>query len=146
MTALPVAAAAAELGVSERQLRRWLRDGAPQARRGGRGRGRAALVDPAAIDAWRRQGEAEAALRALAGEVPELVASAVFEAHRMTEGPHKRALAGALSAAWYLATLALLERLGAAGELVEPEKIIRLRQIFGHSCSVGRNSPDCFED
>lgn len=53
MTGLPIDKAAAELQVSIPTLRRWLRAGCPQAARGRRGRGHRALVDPAAVLAWR---------------------------------------------------------------------------------------------
>src|SRR5690606_32463639 len=85
MTALPIPAAAAQLGVSTPTLKRWLRQGAPVARRGRRGRGCRTLIDPEAIRAWRRAQDAdhaqvEAVLRALAGRIPELLADAAEEA------------------------------------------------------------------
>lgn len=135
---MPVAAAAAVLGVSERQLRRWLRAGCPVARRGGRGRGRAALVDPAAVSAWRRRSSAEDVLLVLAGEIPELAAAAVAESFRLVEGPHKTACAGPMAGSWYLVCTAILDRLRADAPAVPelratPEKILRLRQIFRDS-------------
>lgn len=138
MTAVPLPAAARDLGVSVPTLRRWLRQGAPQARRGRRGRGGYALVDPRALAAWRASGKAsdDAAIIALASEVPELVADAVADAFRQTEGPHKRACAGTLAATWYVVTVALMDRLRRdVPELRDPDTVPReidhLRSIFG---------------
>ena len=47
--ALPMDAAAEQLGTTRRTLERWIREGAPVVRRGARGRGRRTLVNPAAI-------------------------------------------------------------------------------------------------
>lgn len=136
MTALPLPAAARALSVSEATLRRWIRRGAPQARRGRRGRGHACLIDVAAITAWRGHHGPSPGLRVFASEIPELVAAAVDECFRAITGPHKRASAGVLAATWYVVTVRLLDRLHAdlpglqdVGEL--PEMIQRLRQI-GH--------------
>lgn len=134
MTALPLPAAARALGVSERQLRRFLRDGAPVARRGGRGRGRATLIDVEAVRAWRARPDDR--LRQFAGEVPELVAEAAEEAFQLVEGPQKRAAAGILAGAWYVTTTRLLGRLrGDLPDLQDPSAIPppieRLREIAG---------------
>ena len=94
--AAPFRQAAQELQVHPATLRRWLREGAPQVRRGRRGKGGAALIDVAAIRAWRGQGAASATTipaRVLAAEVPELLASAICEVFHAIEGPHKRACA-----------------------------------------------------
>ena len=140
MTAVPLPAAAAELCVSVPTLRRWLRQGAPQARRGWRGRGGDALVDPAAISAWRGSHAAvdHADLEVLAGELPELVAAAVADAFQRVEGPHKRLVAGVLAGAWYVITTALLDRLRRdVPHLRDPDalprEIDRLRSICGGS-------------
>lgn len=143
--ALPVPEAAEALGVAESTLRRWLREGAPQARRGRRGRGRAALVDVQAVRAWRRAEGGEDALRALAGEIPELLAGAMHQAFTLSDGPHKKALAGALAGAWYLAATAVTDRLRRdVSELPEvatvPEKIAALRSIFRDSARVKADS------
>lgn len=137
MTAVPVHLAALELGVSVPTLRRWLRQGCPVARRGRRGRGGRALVDPRAVRAWRGSSEAceLAGLEVLAAEVPELVAGAVAEAFRQCDGPHKRATAGALAGAWYLVTVALFDRLrrdvpALADPATVPREIDHLRSIF----------------
>ena len=135
MPALPLPAAAVELGISEPTLRRWLRQGAPVTRQGGRGRGRAALVDPAAVDRWRTPGKAagiDAAI--LAAELPELLAAAVWQTFLLIDGPHKRPCANELAAAWYGMTTAALDRLrehdATLPELSAlPEAIDRLQKI-----------------
>ena len=129
LAAVTVAEAAAELGVSERQLRRWLRAGCPVARRGRRGRGGAALLDVDAVQAWRRQATAEDALATLAGAVPELVADAVHASFLEAEGVRKSALAGVLCAVWYRVAASLLDQLGADAPAEVPHKIARLRHI-----------------
>lgn len=137
MTALPLPQAAAELRVSPRTLRRWLRQGAPTVARGRRGRGGRALVDPRAIAAWRLSCEAveHADLEVFAAELPELVADAMLEAFREVDGPHKRAAAGVLAGAWYVVTVRALDRLRRdVPELRDPEvlpaQIGHLRTIY----------------
>lgn len=56
MSGVPIAQAAQALDVSSITLRRWIAQGCPVARRGGRGRGRATLVDVQAVRAWREGG------------------------------------------------------------------------------------------
>lgn len=136
---LPIAAAAAAAGVSAPTLRRWIAAGAPVARRGRRGRGGAALIDVAAIEAWRGTGASTDALRAFAGEVPQLVADAVDETFRELVGPHKRSSAGPLAACWFQVASALLDRLRRdAPEIPElsaiPERIEQL-QLIAHEMS-----------
>jgi hypothetical protein len=133
-----VTAAAHSLGISVPTLRRWLRQGAPQARRGRRGRGGDALVDPAAVRAWRASCAVveHADLEVLAGELPELVGRAVAEAFAAVEGPHKRAAAGVLAGAWYVVTTKLLDRLRRdvprlRDPDVVPAQIDHLRAIYG---------------
>ena len=53
MTAVPLRAAALELGKSEATLRRWIAEGAPTARPGEVGRGRGALVCVQDLKNWR---------------------------------------------------------------------------------------------
>jgi hypothetical protein len=140
MTAVPLPVAARVLGIAPRTLTRWLAAGAPAARPGRRGRGGRALVDPAAISAWRAGSAATAPLEltVFAAEVPNIVAAAVLEAYRRIEGPHKRATAGALAGTWYVVTIALLDRL--RHEMPElrdpetiPEQIGQLRAIYSGS-------------
>lgn len=136
---LPVQDAARALGVTVRTLRRDLAAGAPVVRRGGRGRGRAALVDVAAIEAWRRCRSQAAAtddvLRVIAAEIPEILAAACHTAFVTIDGPHKRQAAGILAGAWYLASVAVLDHLRRIDPTLPdvtavPEKIDRLRRIF----------------
>lgn len=134
MSGLPIAAAAEELGISPSTLRRWITSsGAPVVRRGRQGRGNATLVDIEAMRIWREGGEAAICLE-LAAAVPDLIAAAMDEALRLSDGPHKIALAGALAGGWYLAATAVVdylrERCGAVGELTAiPSEIQRLRKI-----------------
>lgn len=137
MAAVPLPQAADALGISVPTLRRWLRRGAPQARRGRRGRGGRALVDVAAVEAWRGSGAAveHADLTVFASELPELVAAAVFDSFQHVEGSHKRATAGTLAGAWYLVTVALLDRLRRDVPTlrdpdVVPAQIDHLRSIY----------------
>lgn len=137
--AVDLAVAARELGVAPETVRRWVAAGAPAARRGARGRGRRTLVDPAALAAWRRSCAAEGSNRELdahrlAADLPNAIADAVDAAFRLAEGPHKRASAGLLAAAWFLSSTAVLDRLrelepDVAELAVLPEKIRHLRGI-----------------
>ncbi|MEQ9002337.1 MAG: hypothetical protein RIE74_02110 [Pseudomonadales bacterium] len=133
----PVPEAAAELGIAPGTLKRWIAEGAPAARRGGRGRGNATLVDVAAVAAWRRGQGGEDALIALAGELPELLADGAYEAFKLADGPHKRALAGSLTAAWSLMLQAVLDRVSPNQARDSPEKIKRLYAVFQGFVSVG---------
>jgi excisionase family DNA binding protein len=108
---LPVREAADALGVGNSTLRRWIASGAPVARMGRRGRGTPTLIDLDAMRAWRRQNGVGDALRAFAGRIPELVAAAIYEAHRHCGGPHKRAVIAELPGVWDSVTAALLEAL-----------------------------------
>ncbi|GGX89991.1 hypothetical protein GCM10007160_16780 [Litchfieldella qijiaojingensis] len=123
--------AAHALGVSESTLRRWIAAGAPVARRGGRGRGNVTLVDPDAVIAWLNECDATEAMRAFAGQVPELVAGAIWESFRLAEGPHKRGVAELLVTLWYLASTEIMEAAGADAPEAWPEAIERLRKIAG---------------
>lgn len=132
MSARPVPEAARALGVSSSTLRRWMQAGAPVARRGRRGRGCRALVDPAAVQAWREAetGNADAALRELAGRLPELIGDAMAEAFRMAD---KRNGAWVAVAGWQLAVGALFDHLAehvpGLPDPVVPEQIELLRKI-----------------
>jgi hypothetical protein len=72
--------------------------------------------------------------RVLASVLPERIAQVLAEAHREIDGPHKRAAAAVLAAAWYCVTVAILDELRlhdpAIPELdVLPDAIQRLRKI-----------------
>lgn len=136
--AVSIPDAAAALDVSEATLRRWIAAGAPQARRGGRGRGRAALVDPHAVAAWHRAQGPQArpmdTLETLAADLPDVLAQAAWAAFMECDGPQRRQLAGVLAAAWYLAACAVADRIRRdAPDIADPEHlpepIERLRKI-----------------
>ena len=132
MAVMPIDQAAAELSVSVPTLRRWLRDGAPVARSGRRGRGCRTLLDVEAVRAWRRAEGGSDALLAFAARVPELLAVAAATAHR--NAPDKRDGAWCLCAAWQLAVGLILDAIRADGAHVPdpesiPEAIERLRKI-----------------
>lgn len=129
----PIEDAARELGVSVSTLRRWIGAGAPVARCGGQGRGRAALVDPAAVRAWLDRCDAEQALVALAGRIPELLAEAAEEA--FVACPDKRGAGWALCFQWQLASAKLLDALredapGVPELEVVPESIEKIRKLI----------------
>ena len=135
---IPLVAAAQSLGKSPATLRRWVRAGAPVARHGGRGRGRAALFDPLALVAWHRgrsdQSQPNDALRVFAAEVPEMLARSVWLSFCDAIGPHKRACAPLLSAVWYNCATGVLDRMRAnCSDIPElttiPELIERLNKI-----------------
>lgn len=138
--AVPIAEAARIAGVSPRTLRRWIRAGAPVARRGGRGRGRVTLVCPAAVAAWRRaqRGQTDPGdlLRVLAADLPELLACAVVEAFRAAEGPSKVATAWPLADAWYRCTQALLERLRA--DCLDVPDLAAVPEPISYLVKIGR--------
>ena len=92
MTALPIPACAAELGLTAKQLRYMIGQGAPVVRRGQRGAGNATLLEPAAVREWmvsHGDHSAEIERRRLALAVIENVAAALVECCRADSGPHK---------------------------------------------------------
>jgi hypothetical protein len=114
--ALTVTACAARLGLSQRQLRYAIAQGAPIVRRGRKGRGDSAtLVDPQALSDWlaaeRDRGE-EAPRRKLAAELIHAVADTTVLQFRMESGPHKAALLTSLIANFYATAGAIREQLG----------------------------------
>ncbi len=127
---LPLAEAARELDVSEATLRRWLTQGAPVASRGRRGRGRAHLIDPTAVRAWRAASDHDARLIEFAGALPELIGRAMADAFRLHPDKRQRAaLAWLACAGWQLATESLADQLGHPGPDAIPPEIERLRKI-----------------
>ena len=93
---LPLAACAVALGLTVRQLRYAVRQGAPVARRGHKGRGGATLVVPAAISAWMQERGDYTAVQArwkIAREIERTLAESLVLLVRNEDGPHKRALA-----------------------------------------------------
>ncbi len=136
---LGVTEAAAQLGVSVRELRRWLAAGAPQAVRGRRGRSGRARIDVQAVAAWRASMRGEAVhaphtLQLVAADVPEILALAIGRVFRSVEGPHKRAVAAVLAGAWYECATAMRDRIARdVPDVPEinavPPEIGRLRHI-----------------
>jgi hypothetical protein len=128
---VPIAIAAARLGVSEKTLRNWLGAGAPQAVRGGRGRGRKAMLDSNAIKAWRaaRNGSGgetnTAALEVIAAEVPDILATALWDAFLFVESTtiSRRTLAGVLLVAGTKAAIDIRTRIARHAPTVVPEHI-----------------------
>ena len=95
-TAVTLSACAAELGLTVRQLRYAVRQGAPVAHRGRKGRGGATLVEPAAISAWMQERGDYSAVQArwrIAREFERNLAESLVLLVRNEDGPHKRALA-----------------------------------------------------
>lgn len=132
--ALTIPDAARALGVSVSSMRRMVENGAPVARRGGRGRGRATLIDLAALRAWQRPSGRLVAPVVLARTLPTAISAALATAYRDLDRNDKRALAGIFAAAWYVATCAALDELRALDPAVPelddvPEEIARLRKI-----------------
>jgi hypothetical protein len=132
---LDLDAAARALAISRRTLRRWIRAGAPTVARGGRGRGRRVLLDPAAVRAWRASCAAPATPPAavLALRLFARTADAIAEAHRMADGPEKRRAGAWMAAAWYAAACAVADELrdvdpDVRDPQVIPEAIARLRK------------------
>jgi hypothetical protein len=96
------------------------------------------LIDVEAVLAWRRSRDAVVAADALlilSAEIPELIATALYDAHTLADGAHKKDFAGALAGAWYVVTTALLDRLRKDSANIPdvtatPEKITKLCRIF----------------
>lgn len=134
MTAVPLAAAAAELGVRVGTLRRWTRQGCPVVQRGSRGRGHALLLDVETVRTWSGAAGRDALVLEVAAEIPSLLATAAAESLQRASGVDKRALAGILVGSWYLATIAIVDRLRELNPAIPepdtlPAEIERLRKI-----------------
>ncbi len=131
---MTIDAAAQALGVRSGTVRRWVREGCPTVCPGRRGRGHALLVDVEAVRTWRGADVGDALVLELAAALPEVLAGAAAEAHRLTDGPCKTAAAGVLAGAWYLSVSAALDllrqRCASVGEVRSlPEQIQRLQKI-----------------
>lgn len=113
---VPIDIAADQLGVGVVTVRRMLRAGAPQARRGRKGRGGQALLDVNAIAAWQASrngsGDHVAALEAFAAQMPEVVADEIWRVFLLCRDkpPDRRTLPGAFAALWYAISKALRDR------------------------------------
>jgi len=134
MSALPLRAAAQELGIAPGTLKRHVRNGCPTATRGHRGRGHATMVDVDQVRQWLGADARDALAMEVAAAVPGLLALAADEALRRAGGLSKRALAGILAAHWYTSTNAILDRLRATAPTVRelealPPEIERMLKI-----------------
>ena len=114
--------AARELGISVPTLKRWRKLGCPCVP-GRRGRGHAALYDPAAIKTWRAAHGREALALELGFALPGVLADAVFSAWCELEGSSKRAQAVTMVHDWYACSAATRERLQ-----VENPSVLRCHQ------------------
>jgi phage terminase Nu1 subunit (DNA packaging protein) len=127
---LPHNLAARELGKDPSTLIRWVKKGAPVARRGHRGKNGAALYDVDAIRAWRVQQSAQSELvetsAKLIADLPGLIGKAFMAQFCATTGPHKQQLASELAAACYR-LLTSLEDYGIVAPM--PAEFERLRLI-----------------
>jgi hypothetical protein len=115
LVTIPVAAERLNVGVAT--VRRMLRAGAPQARRGRRGRGGAALLHVDSIRAWKAArngtGDSTAALEAFAAQIPEVVADEMWRVFLLCRDKplDRRTLPGAFAALWYAIAKALRDRI-----------------------------------
>jgi len=115
--------AAAELGEKPGTLRRWCREGMPHDK-GGRGRGKATMVDVAVARQWADLPADTQHLMTLADELPRIMATAVFNRWCEFQGPDKRRLAGEMAVTWYICVTTLLDHLQALNpNVAEPEKM-----------------------
>lgn len=102
---LPIAQAAAELGVSRATLYRWFAQGCPRARRNAH----PVMVDIEAVRAWRTR--PQTILTRFANDLPDIVGNAALAEFLDCDGPHKRSVAGLLAVIATRATVDLLARL-----------------------------------
>lgn len=133
MTGLPLHDAARALGIRPGTLRRWIRQGCP-AQRGRRGRGNSTLVNPESVRQWREADPVGVAILEIADALPETLAGAIAQSHRLAQGIDKRQLAGILAATWVMVTTAALDHLRDLNPYVPeietlPDEIERLRKI-----------------
>ncbi|MCR6651802.1 MAG: hypothetical protein NVV73_10085 [Cellvibrionaceae bacterium] len=107
---LPIEKAAIELGTKPGTLRRYCKQGMPH-QPGGKGRGKAVMVDPAVARHWITAPPDARQVLSIAGDLPSVLATAIFECWQQAEGVNKQRLAGVLAAGWYLAATAVLDRM-----------------------------------
>jgi predicted ArsR family transcriptional regulator len=120
---------AAQLHLTRRQIRYALDNGAPALKSGGKGRGRATLIDVAKFADWlavRGRPTEEDGLTAPRERIPEASANAVVVARDLVQavamatamqfrtqtGPHKRALLESLLRQFEATVIAIHEQLG----------------------------------
>jgi hypothetical protein len=129
-----ISEAAIALKVKPGTLRRLCRQGMPH-QPGGKGRGKACMIDIAVARRWIEGSADDRAVLQLAGELPQLLARSIFATWQKSYGPHKNALAGALAGVWYLSTNTLVEYLRECNSQIPkfdgnpPEEIQHLRKI-----------------
>lgn len=135
MTALPIKIAAVELGISPAKLYRAINDGLPVVHRGQRGRGHGTMIDTQLARAWldrdAREGK-DAALRAIAARLPEVLAKVAEESFHAA--PDKRGAGWTALASWQGSIYAVMDMLREhVPDLSDsdfiPERIERLRKI-----------------
>jgi hypothetical protein len=107
---LPIEKAAIELGTKPGTLRRYCKQGMPH-QPGGKGRGKAVMVDPAVARHWISAPPDARQVIALASELPGWIAKAIFNCWQEADGLDKRRLAGVLAAGWYMAAVTVLDGL-----------------------------------
>lgn len=96
---MPLKEAAGELGVSSITLRRWIAQGAPVARRGGRGRGNATLIVPDAVKAWHEGGAVGLSHDAVVGLIADAALATLARYSPTTQtGSESRLLRAAVAA------------------------------------------------
>lgn len=132
--AMPLKAAAVELGIRLGAMRRLVRDGAPVVRKGHRGRACSTLVDIDAIREWQRGG-ADAIVREVASALPLILAETMQDTFQQAVGHMSNAQAAALlSAAWLRSANAVNDYMqthcaGIPNISAMPAEIDRLRKI-----------------
>lgn len=93
------------------------------------------MVDVEAVQQWRESSTPNALLLEIASALPEVLARAMEEAWKLTDGADKRRLAGVLAGSWYVAASEVLDYLRAKHPGISeigptlPEQIERLRKI-----------------
>lgn len=99
MSGVPIPEAAQVLDVAEITLRRWIAQGCPVARRGGRGRGHSTLVIPEAVKAWRDGGAVGACRHDISGLLADAALAVIARYSPATRtGAESRLLREAVSA------------------------------------------------
>jgi phage terminase Nu1 subunit (DNA packaging protein) len=110
---LTVVDAAAQLGLSPRQLHYAVRQGAPVVTRGAKGKGNKTIVNPDDIRRWMANRDQSAAqTHKLARRLIEAVAQNTALQFRAQSGPHKLVLLTNLLANFYATASAIRRQLG----------------------------------
>ena len=131
---IPIKTAAEILQKKPGTLRRYCKQGMPH-QPGGKGRGKAVLVDPEQARQWIGAEPDTQHLLTLACDLPQLLAQVIFQCWQHAEGHDKRKLAGVLTAVWYASSTELLDHLREKNSEVPdiqnplPPEIEHLRKI-----------------